>query len=97
MSGASTWEAFRRVSMPLLAPTLFYAWLWIALLTFRELTLAVILSTADNVTLPIVVWTSWLGGGLGQASALAVVTLLMMTPMIALYWLFARKQGLVAT
>jgi hypothetical protein len=44
-----------------------------------------------------VVWSLWLGGGLGQASALAVVMLLMMTPMIGLYWAFARRQGLVAT
>ena len=39
----------------------------------------------------------WLGGGLGQASALAIVMLAAMTPMIALYWVFARRQGLVAT
>ena len=64
---------------------------------FRELTLAVILSTADNITIPVVVWSLWLGGGLGQASALAMVMLAMMTPMIALYWLFARRQGLVAS
>jgi iron(III) transport system permease protein len=96
VSGATTWDAFRRVTIPLLAPTLLYAWLWIALLTFRELTLAVILSTADNLTFPVVVWSLWLGGGLGQASALAVVMLLMMTPLIAIYWLIARRQGLVA-
>jgi iron(III) transport system permease protein len=96
VSGASTWEAFRRVTIPLLAPTLLYAWLWIALLTFRELTLAVILSTADNLTFPVVVWSLWLGGGLGQASALAMVMLLMMTPLIAIYWLIARRQGLVS-
>jgi iron(III) transport system permease protein len=97
MSGATTWDALRRVTVPLLAPTLLYAWLWIALLTFRELTLAVILSTADNITFPVVVWSLWLGGGLGQASALAMVMLLMMMPMIVLYWIFARRQGLVAT
>jgi iron(III) transport system permease protein len=97
MCGGTTWDAFRRVSLPLLAPTLLYAWLWIALLTFRELTLAVILSTGDNLTFPVVVWDLWLGGGLGQASALAVVMLLLMTPMIAVYWLFARRQGLIAT
>jgi len=96
MSGASTWEAFRRVTVPLLAPTLLYAWLWIALLTIRELTLAVILSTADNITFPVVVWSLWLGGGLGQASALALVMLAMITPLIALYWCIARRQGLVA-
>ena len=97
MSGATTWQGFRRILIPLLAPTLLYAWLWIALLVFRELTLAVILSTADNITFPVVVWSLWLGGGLGQASALAVVMLVMMTPMVALYWAFARRQGLVAT
>jgi len=97
MSGATAWTALARISLPLLAPTLLYAWLWIALLIFRELTLAVILSTADNLTFPVVVWSLWLGGGLGQASALAVVMLLMMTPMIALYWLIARRQGLLAT
>jgi iron(III) transport system permease protein len=97
MSGGTAWDAFARISVPLLAPTLLYAWLWIALLIFRELTLAVILSTADNLTFPVVVWSLWLGGGLGQASALAVVMLLTMTPMIVVYWLLARRQGLLAT
>ena len=97
MCGGSAWDALARISVPLLAPTLLYAWLWIALLIFRELTLAVILTTSDNLTFPVVVWSLWLGGGLGQASALAVVMLLVMTPMIALYWLLARRQGLVAT
>jgi iron(III) transport system permease protein len=97
MSGASRWAAFRRISLPLIAPTLLYAWLWIALLIIRELTLAVILSTGDNLTFPVVVWSLWLGGGLGQASALAVVMLMMMTPLIALYWLIARRQRMLAT
>jgi iron(III) transport system permease protein len=97
MSGGTGWDAFARISLPLIAPTLLYAWLWIALLTFRELTLAVLLSTADNLTFPLVVWSLWLGGGLGQASALTVVMLLVMTPMIAVYWLLARRQGLLAT
>ena len=96
-SGASRWIAFRRIVIPLLAPTLLYAWLWIALLVFRELTLAVILSTSNNITLPVVVWSLWLGGGLGQSSALATVMLAVMTPMIALYWVLARRQGLLAT
>jgi iron(III) transport system permease protein len=96
MSGAGAAAAFGKISVRLIAPTLLYAWLWIALLTFRELTLAVILSTGDNLTFPVVVWSLWLGGGLGQASALAVVMLAMMTPLIALYWLLARRQGVMA-
>ena len=97
VSGASTWDTFRRVTFPLLTPTILYAWLWIALLTVRELTLAVIMSTSGNITFPVVVWSMWLAGGLAPASALAVVMLLLMTPLIALYWVFARRQGILAT
>jgi ABC-type sugar transport system permease subunit len=45
----------------------------------------------------VVVWSLWLGGGLGQASALAVVMLLIMAPLIGVYWLFARRQDMLAT
>lgn len=97
ISGASNWEVFGRVLLPLLTPTLLYAWLWIALLTLRELTLAVFLSTGNNITLPVVIWGLWLGGGLGQASALAMVMLAFMIPAIVVYWIFARRMGLIAT
>ena len=97
MSGASMPRVFRRILIPLLSPTLLYAWLWIALLTFRELTLAAILTSGDNTTLPMVIWSFWQGGGLGQASALAMIMLAAMAPVIALYWMIARRLGLMAT
>jgi iron(III) transport system permease protein len=96
VAGAGTWGTLLRVLLPLLKPTLAYAWLWIALLTFRELTLAVVLSTSGNLTLPVVIWSLWLGGGFGQASALAMIMLLLMLPATALYWPLVRRQGLLA-
>ena len=69
MSGATAWQGFRRIVVPLLAPTLLYAWLWIALLVFRELPLAVILSTADNVTFPVVVWNGFSSSTLGSSGS----------------------------
>ncbi len=97
MSGAGLGQVLSRVLAPLLSPTLIYAWLWIALLVFRELTLAVILSSGGNVTLPVVIWSLWLGGGLGQASALAVAMLAVMAPIMALYWIVARRRGFMAS
>ena len=96
MSGATTFATFREVVVPLLSPTLIYAWLWIALLVFRELTLAVILTTPRNMTLPVVIWTTWLGGGLGQASALVVVMLALMIPLVVLYWFVTGRYGLLS-
>jgi len=93
VSGASTGGILRAILIPLLAPTLLYAWLWIALLTFRELTLAVLLTTRDNITLPVVIWSLWLSGGLGDAAAVALLMLALMIPIVALYWLLAGKHG----
>lgn len=92
MSGASTGTVIRRVIVPLLGPTLLYAWVWIALITFRELTLAVILTTRDNMTLPVVVWSMWVASGFGQAAALTLLLLCMMVPIVCLYWWAARKK-----
>jgi iron(III) transport system permease protein len=94
MSGVSTGPILRRILVPLLAPTLIYAWLWIALITFRELTLAVILTTRDNLTLPVVVWSIWQSGGFGQAAAITLLLMLLMVPLIALYWWAMRRTGL---
>lgn len=94
MSGASTGTILTRIIGPLLRPTLIYAWLWIALITFRELTLAVLLTTRDNMTLPVVVWSLWVASGFGQAAALTLILLVIMIPIVWLYWWVARKMSL---
>jgi iron(III) transport system permease protein len=93
VSGAGTFGTLRAITLPLLAPTLLYAWIWIALLTFRELTLAVILTTTDNITMPVVVWSLWGGGGLGKASALTVILMILIVPLLGLYWLIGKGRG----
>jgi iron(III) transport system permease protein len=93
VSGARTFGVARSVVLPLLRPTLIYAWLWIALLTFRELTLAVILSTPGNITLPFIIWLQWESGGMALSSAIAVVMLLIMSVFVTIYWIVAGRRG----
>ena len=97
MCGAATGGVLRRVLVPLLAPTLLYAWIWIALLTYRELTLPVVLSTSDNLPFSgrgvglrpgLGLWLG-IGGGAADAAAL-------MLPVLLLYWLVARRAGMIA-
>jgi iron(III) transport system permease protein len=94
VSGGSTLNVMRRILVPILMPPILYGWLWIALMTYRELTLAVLLSRAENTTLPVVVWSIWLNGGFSQAAALTVVMLAVLVPIIALYWFVARRSGM---
>ena len=95
VSGAGLGTVIARIVVPLLGPTLGYTWLWIALLTFRELTLVVMLTTRSNMTLPVVTWSIWMSGASGQASALTLILLTLMIPFVALYWFVARKRSVV--
>ena len=97
MSGVGTGTVVRRVLLPILAPTMIYAWIWMALLTFRELTLAVILTTKDNLTLPVVVWSMWQSGDYGAASAITLLLICLMVPLTAFYWWAVRKTGIETT
>jgi iron(III) transport system permease protein len=92
-SGANTGAVMRLVLVPLLAPTMIYAWLWMALLAYRELTMAVLLSTVDNFTLPVLIWNAWLGGTTGVSAALSLLMVIGLVPLIAIYWYVVQRKG----
>ena len=91
MSGARTAGIMRYVLAPLLLPTILYSWIWIALLAYRELTLPVVLSTAENQPLSVVVWSMIATSSYGSASAVALLMLIAMLPLLFIYWFLARR------
>jgi iron(III) transport system permease protein len=93
MSGATTLQVIRSVVFPLIAPAMASAWLWIALLTYRQLAIPAILTTPRNVTLPMVVFGQWLGGQAGSAAACSLIFMVVLIPLIALYWRFSRGRS----
>jgi len=94
--GASTAGVLRRVLVPLMAPAMVYAWIWIALLTYRELTLPVLLSNGSNLPFSFLVWGFVQASSYGQASAASLLMLGLMAPALFLYWIAARGAGMIA-
>ncbi len=95
MSGGNTGSVLRSVLLPILTPAMMYVWIWVALLSYRELTLPAILAGKYNTTVALVVWDLWESGGLGQSSALTVLILLCFAPLLGLYWFATRKISVV--
>jgi len=94
--GAATGGVLRAVIIPLLTPAMMYAWIWMALLTYRELTLPVILSTTNTQPLSVVVWGLVYGSHFGHASVVALLMVALMVPILVVYWIIARRTGLLA-
>ena len=84
LCGLSNLSILRRIVAPLIKPSLVFAGLWTAMLTFREVTMALFLSESHNRVLAVTVWQLWQGGNLGIASAGAVAMVAIMSGLILL-------------
>jgi len=86
VSGIGTFATMAKVIVPLLIPAILNLWIWNALLSYRELTVAAFVVTQENITLPVVIWGLWAGGLAGQSAALSVVFIVTLIPMVVAYW-----------
>jgi iron(III) transport system permease protein len=71
--GVSPLKTIFLVMIPLIRPALIFATFWVALRTFRELSMALFLTGTGNKVMSVRVWLMWNEGGLSQAAAGAVV------------------------
>ena len=95
IAGAGLGGVMRHVLGPLLRPSLGYAFIWIALLTYRELTVPVLLSTNDNLPLAVEIWNLWTASQFAPASAIVVIMLVAMMPLIYLGFWVSRGRAVV--
>ena len=94
MSGASWWTTFRLIVLPLLRPGLVAGWIYIAIVSVRELSSSILLYGPDSEVLSIVIWELWENGQYVELSALGV---LMMLTLFALTMVAQRLSGLFGT
>jgi iron(III) transport system permease protein len=90
MSGASWWTTFRMIVLPLLRPGLVAGWIYIAIVSVRELSSSILLYGPGSEVLAIVIWELWENGQYVELSALGV---LMMLALLALTLVAQRLGG----
>jgi iron(III) transport system permease protein len=91
--GAHGLAAIRRILVPLVRPALLYAALWTAMLTFREVSMALLLQEPDNIVLSTRVWIMWRQGQATEASAAAVVMIVVLSVLVLLVQLLAGGRS----
>ena len=97
LCGASVVRVLMKVTGPLLKPALFSAWFWVMLLSFREVTMAVMLSSAESMVLPAQIWILWNRALPHDAAAAAVflagIALVLMLTMRRVIQRFSTPAG----
>jgi iron(III) transport system permease protein len=82
LSGASPLQVFGRILLPLVSGAVFNAWLWLALLSYREVTMALVLYSPTAEVLPTLVWKLWASSAVTQVSALGVLLIVVVTALV---------------
>jgi iron(III) transport system permease protein len=91
VAGASTSRVLGRIVLPLIASGIFNSWIWISMLAYREVTMALTLGTRKNVVISTIVWQFWGSGWVPQVAALGVILVLFAVVVVGLLKIaFAR-------
>jgi iron(III) transport system permease protein len=72
-SGASNWQVWRRVLLPLLRPVFLNGFLLVLLASVQNLTLPIMLYVPGNQVLSSLIYTRWSGGDVSGTAVLSVV------------------------
>ena len=91
-SGASWWETFRRVTLPLLRPGFVAGWIYICIVSFREFSTSVLLATGDSRVLSILLFTMF---EQGQVTVVAAIGMCMIAVLLAIVAVFYKVSGRV--
>jgi iron(III) transport system permease protein len=72
-SGAGWWQTFRKVNLPLLMPGLIAGWIYIMLVSFRELSSSILLYSPGNEVLAILIFEQYQDGALNELAAMGMI------------------------
>ena len=73
VSGASWWQSFRTIMLPLLKPGLLAAWVFVMVHAFRELGASVLVSSFGTEVVGVAILDLWENGSFGLLSAFGIV------------------------
>ena len=94
MSGASWGTTFRRIILPLLKPGLVAGWIYIVIVSIRELSSSILLYSPGTEVISIIIWELWENGQYVELSALGVMFILALFVLVMVAQYVGKKFGI---
>ena len=95
-SGASWWETFKRVTLPLLRPGFVAGWIYICIVSFREFSTSVLLATGESRVLSILLFTMFEQGQVTVVAAIGILMIITLLAIVAVFYKLSGKVGIQA-
>jgi iron(III) transport system permease protein len=96
MSCATWTTTFYRIVLPLLKPGLLAGWIYVMIVSIRELSSAVLLYSPGSETVSIVIWELWQNGQYVELSALSVMLVIALLALVSIAQYIGGKFGVKA-
>jgi len=93
VSGASWGTTFWRIILPLLKPGLVAGWIYVMIVSIRELSSSILLYSPGTEVISIVIWELWENGQYVELSALGVLFILALFVLVMLAQWLGGKMG----
>ena len=90
---ASWVTTFRRIILPLLKPGLLAGWIYVMIVSIRELSTSILLYSPDTQVVSIVIWELWENGQYVELSALGVMFIIALFIMVMVAQWLGRRYG----
>jgi iron(III) transport system permease protein len=94
MSGASWGMTFRRVLLPLLKPGLLAGWIYVLIVSIRELSSSILLYSPGTEVVSVMIWELWQNGQYVELSALGVMLIITLFCLVMLAQLVGKRFGI---
>jgi iron(III) transport system permease protein len=94
MCGASWSTAFRRIILPLLKPGLIAGWIYVVIVSIRELSSSILLYSPGSEVVSVMIWELWQNGQYVELSALGVMLIGALLCLVTVAQLVGRRFGI---
>jgi iron(III) transport system permease protein len=93
-SGASWSNAMRRITLPLLTPSFLGGWVFVFLLSAKELSMSILLASPQTQVVSVAIFELWENGQVGELAAFGVIWTVILVSVAIIYYLIARRYGI---
>jgi len=92
-SGASWLSSMRRIVLPLITPSFLGGWIFIFLLSAKELSMSVLLVSPQTPVVSVAIFELWENAQVGELAAFGVIWTVILVTVAIVYYIFARRYG----